>query len=116
MPTPEVCPHVDRLLEEFPDKPHVSKRVHNGALQHSLDGARPDSRTIMLVDWTVINCSGSQCLPMHGDWVINEEFYPDSGESGGGWRPRPVLRRLIRQEKLGAIYRQARNGTAFHLP
>jgi hypothetical protein len=50
----------ETLLEDLPDEPQMTKRVNDGALEHSPDRARSNCRVRVFAHWTVLNSSGGQ--------------------------------------------------------
>jgi len=95
------------LFEDFSYEPHVPERVHHSALEHPPDRVRSSRRVRMFLDWTVLDRSSVQHLPVHGDGIVHEELDSDGRETSGRWTVRPVRGRLVGEEELGAVNRES---------
>ena len=54
-------------------------------------------------DWTVLNSTGSQRLPVRRDRVVNKELDPDGREPRGGWAASAIFGSFVGEEELGAV-------------
>src|SRR5437867_10284888 len=82
------------LLENLPDKPDVTERVDDGALEHPPDRPRSYRRVRMFPHWTVLDSAGGQRLPVDRDGVVHEELDPHGRETHRRWAARAVRGRL----------------------
>jgi hypothetical protein len=94
------------LGEDLADKPHMTEGVQQRTLEHALDRFWSTDFVLVFLDWTVLNRTGRQSLPVYGDGVVDKEFDSDDCESHGGWAARAVRGRFVGEEKLGAINRK----------
>ena len=87
----------------------MTERVDDCALEHSRDRAGSSRRVSVFSHWISLDSPGGQRLSLHRDGVIDEELNPHGRETHGGGTARAVGRRLVRQEELSAVNREAGN-------
>ncbi len=73
----------------------MTKRIHDRAVQHSLDRLWSSRCVPVIHHGTVLNSSGRQCLPVHRDEIFDEEFDPNSCKADRRRASRAVLGRLV---------------------
>jgi hypothetical protein len=91
------------LVEEFSNKPEVTKRVCHGALQHSLDCCRANCLVLMFNDRVSLDGTCGHSALVYGDGIIYEKLDPHSGKTRGRWAARAVVGRLVGQEEFRAV-------------
>ena len=60
------------MVPKLSDSPHVTERIHNCALKHSLDRNRAGSIVLGFVHRTVLDSAGGQSVGLHGDRIVNK--------------------------------------------
>ena len=66
----------------------------------------------VLLDRTMLDRSGCQRAPVHGDGVVHEELDPHGREIQRSGAPRAVRGRLVSEEELGAVDVESGNDMA----
>jgi len=94
------------MVPKLSDSSHVTERIHNCALKHSLDRNRPGSIVLGFVHRTVLDSAGGQSVGLHGDRIVNKKFDSDGRKADRTWGARAVRRRFLRKKEPGAVNRE----------